>query len=262
MKLIDTHCHFDEPDFDDDRSLLADKIQQAGVTGLIFPAISAQHWPRLRDICATSPHFYATYGLHPVYLAEHTPQDLAALPHWLAQERPVAVGECGLDFFLPQLDIQQQEDLFIAHLKLAREFDLPLIIHARRSLDCVLKHIRRFSGKNSGVKGVIHSFAGSQQQADMLIKLGFYLGVGGTSTYPRAQRLRTILANVPLEVLLLETDAPDQPDSAWRGKRNDPTRLPVIAQTLAELRGESLEQIAEVTTANAIHLFKLQHESL
>ena len=262
MKLIDTHCHFDEPDFDDERSLLADKIQQAGVAGLIFPAISAKHWPRLRDICATSPHFHATYGLHPVYLAEHTPQDLAALPHWLVQERPVAVGECGLDFFLPQLDIQQQEALFIAHLKLAREFELPLIIHARRSLDCVLKHIRRFSGKNAGVKGVIHSFAGSQQQAEQLIDLGFYLGVGGTCTYPRAQRLRTVLSHVPLETLLLETDAPDQPDSAWRGKRNDSTRLPVIAQTLAELRGESLEQIAEVTTANAIHLFKLQNECL
>ena len=167
----------------------------------------------------------------------------------------------GLDFFLTHLNIQQQEDLFTIHLKLAREFDLPLIIHARRSLDCVLKHIRRFSSENN-LKGVIHSFAGSQQQADTLIKLGFHLGVGGTSTYPRAQRLRNILANVPLESLLLETDAPDQPDSAWRGKRNDPTRLPIIAATLAELRGESLSRIAEVTTTNAVQLFKLQHESL
>ncbi|MGB3916048.1 TatD family hydrolase [Thiothrix litoralis] len=256
MKLIDTHCHFDEPDFTDDRSLLVDKMHERGVTDLIFPATSAKHWPRLRDICSESPHFHATYGLHPVYLAEHTPEDIVALRHWLEQEQPVAVGECGLDFFLPHLDIQTQEDLFTAHLKLAREFDLPLIIHARRSLDCVLKHIRRFSGENN-LKGVIHSFAGSQQQANQLIERGFYLGVGGTSTYPRAQRLRTILANVPLEALLLETDAPDQPDSAWRGKRNDPTRLPVIAATLAELRGESLARIAEVTTANAVQLFKL-----
>lgn len=261
MKLIDTHCHFDEPDFMDDRSLLADKMQKLGVTDLIFPATCAKHWTRLRDTCATSPHFHATYGLHPVYLAEHTPEDTVALRRWLAQERPVAVGECGLDFFLTHLNIQQQEDLFTIHLKLAREFDLPLIIHARRSLDCVLKHIRRFSSENN-LKGVIHSFAGSQQQADTLIKLGFHLGVGGTSTYPRAQRLRNILANVPLESLLLETDAPDQPDSAWRGKRNDPTRLPIIAATLAELRGESLSRIAEVTTTNAVQLFKLQHESL
>ncbi len=261
MRLIDTHCHFDEPDFADDRSLLVDKMSALGVSDLIFPAISAKHWPRLRDICATSPHFHASYGLHPVYLAEHTPADLVSLRHWLKQEQLVAIGECGLDFFLPELDIAQQESLFTTHLILAREFELPLIIHARRSLDCVLKHIRRFSDKKN-LGGVIHSFAGSQQQADMLIKLGFYLGVGGTVTYPRAQRLRQVLANVPLERLLLETDAPDQPDSAWRGKRNDPTRLPVIAASLAELQGESLEHIAEITTANALHLFKLQHESL
>jgi TatD DNase family protein len=258
MKLIDTHCHFDEPDFADDRSLLVDEMNKAGVTDLIFPAVSARNWPRLRDVCATSPHFHATYGLHPVYLAEHTPADIVALCHWLEQERPVAVGECGLDFYLPELDVQQQESLFIEHLKLAREFDLPLIIHARRSVDSIIKYTRRFPGVN----GVIHSFAGSQQQADLLINAGFYLGVGGTSTYPRAQRLRTILANVPLEALLLETDAPDQPDSAWRGKRNDPTRLPVIAATLAELRGDSLAHIAEVTTANAIQLFNLKIESL
>ncbi|WP_038140702.1 TatD family hydrolase [Thiothrix lacustris] len=261
MKLIDTHCHFDDPAFTDDRSLLVDKMHELGVSELIFPAVSAEHWPRLRNICSTSPHFHATYGLHPVFLAEHTPHDIVALRHWLEYEQPVAVGECGLDFFLPHLDVQKQEDLFIAHIKLAYEFDLPLIIHARHSLDCVLKHIRRFSGKNN-LRGVIHSFAGSQQQADQLIKQGFYLGVGGTSTYPRAQRLRTILANVPLEALLLETDSPDQPDSAWRGKRNDPTRLPIIAETLAELRGESLTQIAEITTANAIQLFKLQNEFL
>lgn len=257
MKLIDTHCHFDEPDFADDRSLLVAQMQQSGVTELIFPAITARYWPRLRDICATSSHFHASYGLHPVYLAEHRPDDMVALRHWLMQEHPVAIGECGLDFFLPELDVQAQEDLFTAHLRLAREFNLPLIIHARRSLDCVLKHIRRFSG----IRGVIHSFAGSQQQADHLITRGFYLGVGGTSTYPRAQRLRDILKNVPLEALLLETDAPDQPDSGWRGKRNDPTRLPIIATNLAELRGESLERIADVTTANAVTLFNLKIES-
>lgn len=257
MKLIDTHCHFDEPDFDDDRALLADKMCKIGVSDLIFPAVMARNWPRLRDVCATSPRFHATYGLHPVYLPEHCHNDIVELRQWLEQERAVAVGECGLDFYLPQLDVAQQETLFVEHLKLAREFDLPLVIHARRSVDSIIKYIRRFPG----VCGVIHSFAGSQQQADTLIKLGFYLGVGGTSTYPRAQRLRTVLATTPLEALLLETDAPDQPDSAWRGQRNDPTRLPIIAANLAELRHESLEHIAAVTTANAVRLFNLKNES-
>lgn len=257
MKLIDTHCHFDEPDFDDDRSLLADEMQKAGVTDLILPAVTAKNWSRMRDVCASAAHFHATYGLHPVYLNYHQPDDILALTGWLEHEQAVAVGECGLDFYLPQLDVVRQEALFIAQLKLAREFELPLIIHARRSVDSIIKLVRRFPG----VSGVIHSFAGSQQQADTLIKLGFYLGVGGTATYPRAQRLRAVLATVPLECLLLETDAPDQPDSGWRGKRNDPTRLPVIAANLAELRHENLGHIAEVTTANAVRLFNLKTES-
>lgn len=253
MRLIDTHCHFDEPDFAADRLDLTQQMQAVGVSDLIFPAVSAAHWARLRDVCATSPAFHASYGLHPIYLAEHRPECVKELRGWLERENPVAIGECGLDFFLPELDATQQEALFVEHLKLAREFNLPLIIHARRSVDVIIKHLRRFPG----LCGVIHSFAGSQQQADTLIRLGFYLGVGGTCTYPRAQRLRTVLANVPLEALLLETDAPDQPDSAWRGKRNDPTRLPVIATTLAALRGDTIAHIAKATTHNATRLFKL-----
>lgn len=253
MRLVDTHCHFDESDFDADRDVLVQQMQTAGVSDLIFPAIAAATWPRLQAVCASSPGFHASYGLHPVYLAEHRPEHVEVLRGWLEREKPVAVGECGLDFYLPELDVQRQEALFTEHLKLAREFDLPLIIHARRSVDIILKHIRRFPG----VCGVIHSFAGSQQQADTLIRLGFYLGVGGTCTYPRANRLRTILSKVPLEMLLLETDAPDQPDSHWRGKRNDPTRLPVIAATLAELRGDTIAHIANVTTRNAQRLFRI-----
>lgn len=252
-RLIDTHCHFDEPDFDGDRGTLVQQMQASGVTDLIFPAVAAAYWPRLQAICSSSPAFHASYGLHPVYLHEHRPEHLSTLRGCLESENPVAVGECGLDFFLPELDRQQQETLFIAHLKLASEFALPLIIHARRSVDIIIRSIRRFPG----VTGVIHSFAGSQQQADALIRLGFYLGVGGTCTYPRANRLRTILGNVPLESVLLETDSPDQPDSAWRGKRNDPTRLPVIAATLAGLRNDTIAHIANVTTQNAVRLFQL-----
>lgn len=253
MRLIDTHCHFDEPDFADDRESVWQQTQELGMTDLILPAVTAKHWPRLRATCRLAPGWHATYGLHPVYLAQHHPEHLTELRHWLATERVVAIGECGLDFYLPHPDIPSQEQWFQAQLKLACEFDLPLIIHARRSLDAVMSHLRRFPA----ARGVIHSFAGSQQQADLLIKRGFYLGVGGTCTYPRAQRLRSVLANVPLEHLLLETDAPDQPDSAWRGRRNDPTRLPVIATTLAELRGDTLEQVADLTTTNALRLFQL-----
>ncbi len=253
MQLIDTHCHFDVSNFADDRHLLLEQMRSVGVSDLILPAIHAQAWGNLRQVCTESPHLHASYGLHPVYLKMHTPAHLQELRKWIVQEKPIAIGECGLDFLLPELNSVVQEELFIEHLHLAREFDLPLIIHARRSVDVIIKHLRRFSG----LSGVIHSFAGSQQQADTLIKLGFYLGVGGTCTYPRANRLRTILQTSPLEYLLLETDSPDQPDSQWRGKRNDPTRLPIIAATLATLRGDTIEHIAAATTANAKKLFNI-----
>jgi TatD DNase family protein len=251
MRFIDTHCHYDDPEFDPDRAALTQAAQVLGVTDLVLPAISAATWGRLKALCDSSPQFHASYGLHPIYLAEHQPKHLQQLREWLVKERPVAVGECGLDFYLPTLNVQQQTDLFVAQLKLAREFDLPVMVHARRSLDAVLQQLRKFPGSS----GVIHSFAGSLQQAETLIKFGFYLGVGGTCTYERANKLRNILKIIPLETLVLETDAPDQPDSQWRGKRNDPTRLPVIAQALADLRQSDLTTIAAATTANARRLF-------
>ena len=257
MKLIDTHCHFDEPDFDSDRSEITQQMKKLGISSLILPATMAKFWPRIKQTTVKYPYFYASYGLHPIYLEEHSPQDIQELRTWIVKEKPVAIGECGLDFYLPNLDREQQESLLVEHLKLASEFHLPLIIHARRSVDIIIKHLRRFSG----LSGVIHSFAGSQQQADFLVKLGFYLGVGGTITYERAQRLRAVVTTLDLANLVLETDAPDQPDSQWRGKRNEPTRLPLIAATLAELRDDTIENIAAVTTRNAIQLFRLPIET-
>lgn len=251
MRLVDTHCHFDHPVFDVDRDELVNSMNTNGVSDVIFPATTATGWQRLRDITQTSAHFHASYGLHPMFMAQHHEKHLAQLRQWLENERPVAVGECGLDFFIADPDRERQTSLFEQHLHLARDFDLPLIIHARKSLDEVLKHIR----KVGSLSGVVHSFSGSQQQADQLIEQGFYLGIGGTATYERAKRLHKVIANVPQERLLLETDAPDQPDSQWRGKRNEPGRLPVIAGTVAELTKTDVETIAETTTSNAQRLF-------
>ncbi|HPE62059.1 MAG TPA: TatD family hydrolase [Thiolinea sp.] len=253
MRLIDSHCHFDDPDFDPDRDFLIRAMRESGVTDLVLPAVAYSNWERIRHLAATSPHFHASYGLHPICLDQHEDAHLQLLTHWLREYRPVAVGECGLDYFLPDLDTERQITLFVAQLKLARDFDLPLIIHARRSVDHVLKYLRQIGG----LRGVVHSFAGSQQQADQLLGMGFMFGIGGTITYERARRLRRIVATLPDECLLLETDAPDQPDSHWRGKRNDPTRLPVIAAGLARLRDTTAEQIAAITTANAERLFGL-----
>ena len=254
MRLVDSHSHFDVDAFDVDRAKVLARAHDAGVVAQVLPSIHAEGWPRLQAVCASVPGLHAAYGLHPVYLHEHRPEHLLALRAQLQQEDCVAVGEIGLDYFLDQLDRDQQQYYFDAQLALAREFELPVIVHARRAVDAVIASLRRFAP----VKGVIHSFGGSQEQARQLYQLGCMLGIGGPVTYERAQRLRRLVATMPLEHLLLETDSPDQPDSAWRGQRNEPARLPVVLDAIARLRGESREAIAAATTANAERLFGIR----
>lgn len=251
--LIDSHCHLDAPEFDPDRGHVIARARAAGVRAQVLPAVSAASWPTLRDVCASAPGLYAAYGLHPMYLAEHREDHLDRLREWIERERPVAVGECGLDFFVEGLDRERQQRFFDGQLRLARDFDLPLIVHARRAVDQVLASFRRFAP----LRGVVHSFSGSEDQAKRLIDAGFMLGLGGPTTYERAQRLRRIAASMPLDALLLETDAPDQPDALIRGQRNEPGRLPVVCATIASLREMTAEALAEATARNAVRLFAL-----
>jgi len=165
----------------------------------------------------------------------------------------VAIGECGLDFHVQGLDVEDQQGYFRGQLRLAREFDLPLIVHARKAVEAVIMAVR----KVGGLRGVVHSYAGSEQQARQLWDSGFMIGLGGPVTYARAQRLRRLVASMPLEHLLLETDAPDQPDADHRGQRNEPARLPLVCRTIAALRGQDPEHIAAATSANATRLFGL-----
>lgn len=253
LRLVDSHSHFDVGAFDRDRAAAHARALAAGVDRQIVPAIDAHGWPRLREVCASLPGLYPAYGLHPVYLQTHRRDDLDRLRDWLARERPVAVGECGLDFYVDGLDRDEQLFYFDAQLALAVEFALPVVVHARRAVDAVIAAIRR----HPGVRGVVHSFPGSPEQARQLHALGFLLGIGGPVTYPRANRLRKLVASVPLEQLLLETDAPDQPDAGHRGQRNEPARLPRVLDVVAELRGEPVQAIAAATSANAERLFNL-----
>jgi TatD DNase family protein len=250
---VDTHSHLDVDAFDADRAGVLTRAAAVGVRRHVVPAIDAAGWPRLREVCSTHAGLFPAYGLHPVYLDAHDDRDIGSLHEWLAREQPVAVGECGLDFFVDGLDRDRQSRLFDAQLRLAREFDLPVIVHARRAVDAVIAAVRRIGG----LRGVVHSFSGSMQQAEMLAKLGFLLGLGGPVTYERANRLRRLAADMPLEWLLLETDAPDQPDCHHRGERNEGAHLPFVAETIAGLRGEPVERIATVTTSNAERLFGL-----
>ena len=251
--LVDSHSHFDAPEFDPDRSQALARARAAGVTRQIVPAVSADGWGKLRAICAAEPGLYPAYGLHPMFLAEHRPAHLPSLREWIKRERPVAVGECGLDFFVEGLDAGQQSLYFEGQLRLARDFELPVIVHARRAVDAVIAAIRRFGP----LRGVVHSFPGSADQAKRLYDLGFLIGLGGPVTYDRANRLRTLAAALPIESLLLETDAPDQPDSGHRGQRNEPARLTTVRDTIAALRGVEADVIARATTANAERLFGL-----
>jgi TatD DNase family protein len=177
---------------------------------------------------------------------------LVVLRDYLRQHQPVAVGEIGLDFFIPHYDQVRQEHFFVEQLKLARDFDLPVLLHIRRAQDTILKHLRQIKVRG----GIAHAFNGSRQQADEFIKLGFKLGFGGAMTYTRATRLRELAATLPLDSIVLETDAPDiPPDFLERGLPNEPKYLPRMAQTLAGLRGMTLEEVARITSANVSSLF-------
>lgn len=249
--LVDTHCHLDDREFDADREAVIERARAAGVHWQVVPAVDAAGWPKLREVCAAGEGLFPAYGLHPMLLAAHRPQHLVELREWIARERPCAVGECGLDFYVEGLDHDGQQRYFDGQLELAREFALPVIVHARRAVDAVIASIRRVGG----LRGVVHSFSGSDEQARQLWKLGFLLGLGGPVTYERANRLRRLAATMPLEYLLLETDAPDQPDAAIRGQRNEPARLSAVLGEIAKLRGEDPVAIAQATTANARRLF-------
>lgn len=251
--LIDSHCHLDAPEFDADRDAVVRRARAAGVRHQVLPAVDAAGWPKLRAISAGQDDLHPAYGLHPMYLAQHRPEHLPQLRQWIETERPLAIGECGLDHFVEGLDADAQQRYFEGQLVLAREFDLPVIVHARRAVDAVIATFRRIGP----LRGVVHSFSGSPEQARQLWKLDFMIGLGGPVTYDRAQRLRRLAAAMPLEYLLLETDAPDQPDAAIRGQRNEPARVDTVCQMIAQLRGEPVEQVARATSDNAVRLFGL-----
>jgi len=251
--LVDTHCHLDDGEFDRDRDEVIARAREAGVRRQIVPAIDAASWPKLREVCTRDEGLHPAYGLHPLLLDRHTDAHLDELRGWIERERPVAVGECGLDYFIEGLDPERQQHYFDGQLKIARDFDLPVIVHARRAVDAVIASIRRVGG----LRGVVHSFSGSEEQARQLWKQGFLLGLGGPVTYDRANRLRRLAASMPLEFLLLETDAPDQPDSGIRGQRNEPARITRVLETIAELRGVDTEEVARATCVNAERLFAL-----
>lgn len=255
LDLTDSHAHIDDPGFDDDREAMFARARAAGVRHVVVPAIDQASWSRIASLCQAHPEALPAYGLHPIFLERHRPGHLDDLAAQLRNHPAVAVGEIGLDFFLPELDPGRQREYFHAQLRIARDMDLPVIVHARRAMDEVTSAMKRLGG----LRGVVHSFAGSLQQAERLWEMGFHLGIGGPVTYERAQRLRHVVAGMPIEHLLLETDSPDQPGACHRGQRNEPAHIVEVLRVVAELRGQSEADVAAATTANARRLFGIPH---
>lgn len=247
MELIDTHCHIDVGEFDADRDAVLARCRQVGVTRLVVPAVLADGWRHLLDLCRREAGLLPALGLHPVYLDRHRDADVDVLADWVARERPVAIGEIGLDFVVADLDRQRQQVLFEAQLQVASDADLPVILHVRKAHDQVLATLKRLRVRG----GIAHAFNGSLQQAQHYIDLGFKLGFGGMLTFERSNKLRALARELPLDALVLETDAPDLTVAAHRGERNSPEYLPYCLQALAEVRDAEPEEIAFATSRNA-----------
>jgi TatD DNase family protein len=247
MNIVDTHCHIDLPVFDIDRADLLKRCQMAGISRIVVPGVMAKTWQHLRQVCDTSPVLYPCFGLHPYYLTEHVTADIDALAQQIDQHHPIAIGEIGLDFYVQGLDHKRQQSLFDAQLAVAASASLPVLLHVRKSHDAVLASLRKSRVKG----GICHAFNGSLQQADRYIELGFKLGFGGMLTYERSHKLQRLARELPVEAIVLETDAPDMTVASHQGQRNSPEYLPECLQALADARGEDINILAEQTTTNA-----------
>jgi len=266
MRWTDTHCHLDAAEFDADRDAVIARSRAAGVLQIVVPAVAASNFDAVRLLAHRHGFAYAL-GIHPLCVDRAADEDLATLRAALQARRSdprlVAVGEIGLDHFVPGLSRERQEAFYAAQLKLACDFDLPVILHVRRSADGLLKHLRRLPAR-----GIAHAFNGSEQQAFTFVELGFKLGFGGAMTFERALQIRRLAQTLPLEAMVLETDAPDIPPhwlyrtaqerAAGQIARNEPAELPRIAATLAELRGIGLDALAQAMDQNSRAALRLE----
>jgi TatD DNase family protein len=256
---IDSHCHLDAPEFAADRAAVVQRAREAGVAHLVLPAVQVANFAAVRELAHAHGAVYAL-GIHPLFVDKADDDDLARLQQALTQHqhdpRLVAVGEIGLDHFVPGLDRARQMRFYVAQLKLARDAGLPVILHVRRSAD----HLLQGLGRVPVMGGIAHAFNGSPAQAQRFVDLGFKLGFGGAMTFERALQIRALAATLPANALVLETDAPDIPPhwlyrsaadrAAGASSRNEPAELPRMAAVLAGLRGWTLPETAAITAAN------------
>jgi TatD DNase family protein len=258
---IDSHCHLDAPEFDADRDEVVACAQAAGVAAIINLPGHIDHFAQAK-LTREKYGCITGFGIHPMWVAgpggASVREHIAILRKWVEREKPDLIGEIGLDFFIPNFNQVEQEWFYVEQLKIARDFDLPVSLHVRRSQDHLLKHLRRIKVRG----GFAHAFNGSAQQAAEFVKLGFCLGFGGTATFPQANQVRRLLRDVPIENIVVETDAPDIPPSflgtMGSHERNSPEFVPRIGAMLAEVRGMGVEAFADATTSNVRRVLALR----
>lgn len=256
MQLIDTHTHLDFEMFDDDRAQVIARARNAGVERIVVLGVHAANWQRVWQLACDEPAVHAALGLHPVFLEEHQDAHVQQLRDWLERLRGepklCAVGEIGLDYYIDNPDIERQQRLLEAQLALAADFSLPVLLHVRRAHAPMIATLKRYKLERSGV---IHAFSGSWEEAREYLRLGFRLGLGGAGTWPQAQRMHRVLRQLPLEAIVLETDAPDIPPAGHAGERNSPELLPEICRRLADLKGIDAHALAAASYRNSCELF-------
>lgn len=252
-RLIDTHCHLDFSDFNHDRSEIITQSKAIGIDAIILPSVARDKWAAVKTLADDYPEIHPAFGLHPCFLDQHKLADLQHLDLWLTENHAIAVGETGLDYRDKNTDRKLQQDLFSGHLALAEKHELPIIIHAVKALADVIPMLEEYPK----VRGVLHSFSGSIEQAEILYKQDYFFGIGGPVSWQNARKIKKMVANLPLDAIVLESDAPDQPPENYRGRRNQPAWIVDVVEEIATLHSISPVEVAEFTTANAQRLFKL-----
>lgn len=261
LTWIDTHVHWDAAEFDPDRDAALVRACRAGVTHCLNPSVRLADLAKVQALAVLSakhddwPRLLPAYGIHPLYVAEHQPNDLQQLEAQLRNQRPLAIGEIGLDAYAGAPDFKIQQQWFEAQLDLAVTYQLPVLLHLRHAVEAVILSLKRVQGRGKKIPGgIAHAFNGSEVQAKQLLAMDFLLGFGGSCTYEGSTRIRSLASRLPLNSLVLETDAPDMAPVWLRGQRNESSQLPVIAETIATLRKISLAELAKTTSDNALRL--------
>lgn len=253
MQLIDTHAHLYAEEFDTDRTEMIQRALDTGLTRMYLPNIDSSSIEGMLALEAQFPgQCLAMMGLHPCYVKENYQEELALVKSWLEKRSFPAIGEIGIDLYWDKTFVSEQEEAFLTQVKWAKQYDLPIVIHSRESMDLIIELLKPV--RHERLRGIFHCFTGTVTQAEAAIELGFLLGIGGVLTFKKSG-LDAVLSEIDLKHLVLETDAPYLAPTPFRGKRNESSYLLKVAEKLAEVKGVSLNEVAAITTQNALQLF-------